>query len=94
MHGDFVEPQTGALPKFGRLRDGRVAQAVTRDMEADLLPELADDAEDGAGLEGTVAVLPANTTAQRLAFVSPPGLNGCPLKSHPSSPFTVVTSNP
>jgi hypothetical protein len=59
VRANLVEPQTGPLPEFGRLRDARVAQTVTPDMQADLLPELADNTRDRARLERAVAMLSA-----------------------------------
>jgi hypothetical protein len=58
VRADLVEPEANALPKFGRLRDARVPQAVTPDVEADLLPEFADNPKRAARLERAVPVFP------------------------------------
>ena len=59
VRANLVEPQAGALPEFGGLRDARVPQSVTPDVQADLLPELADDSEHTPRPESSVARLPA-----------------------------------
>jgi hypothetical protein len=47
------------LPKLGRLRDARVPQRVTPDVQPHLLSELAHNPEHAARFERAVSILPA-----------------------------------
>ena len=51
---NLFEPKPGLMPEFGRGRDARVPQAVTPDVEADALTELAHDSKHRSGLQTPV----------------------------------------
>jgi hypothetical protein len=59
VRADLVEPEAGPLPKLGRLRDARVPQRGTPDVQPHLLSELAHNPEHAARFERAVSILPA-----------------------------------
>jgi len=54
-----MQPESRHLPEFRRLRNRRVPRRVTPDVQANPLPELADNAQDRACLEPPIAGLAA-----------------------------------